>query len=373
MKLVKILARWVRGHRRTLPSARQRARYFRRAGCFRRAQAGNVLVTLLISAPPALAARTDVVVIANGDHFTGEVKSLDRARLRLKTDDAGDVYIEWNKIRHVEASAQFDVETVSGHHVMGSLRSTEQDGRLHIVGAEDSTALGFESVVRMTPLHATFWGKVDGSLDAGSTFALANHLVQLNVAVNAKYRQRKFSVGTDLNTTLVHQDSVTDTRRLTLGLSYARYFENRWQTQSETRLERNDQLGLELRVSADAGIARHLLQSNTTLFDAGAELSVNQEQQTDGGTVYNLEAIFLTTFSTFVYDSPKVNVDTYLRFYPSLSDWGRLRLEASAVAKREIVKDFFLGLNAVESYDNQPPKGVTNHDWNVYLSIGWTF
>ena len=31
--------------------------------------------------------------------------------------------------------------------------------------------------------------------------------------------------------------------------------------------------------------------------------------------------------------------------YPSLSDWGRLRLEASATLKREMVKDFFVGLN----------------------------
>jgi hypothetical protein len=66
-------------------------------------------------------------------------------------------------------------------------------------------------------------------------------------------------------------------------------------------------------------------------------------------------------------------VDAYLRLYPSLSTWGRLRLEASAVAKREVVKDLFVGLNGVESYDNQPPEGVTNTDWNLYLSLGWTF
>jgi len=337
--------------------------------------AGIVFAAFLdctLPAPAAPAARTDVVVIANGDHITGEVKSLDRGRLRLKTDNAGDVYIEWDKILRLDANSQFDVETVSGHHVVGSLRGTG-DGTLLVVSAPDTSSLGFQSVVRMTPLKSSFWGKLDGSLDVGSSFALANHLSQLNVSMSSIYRERRYSLGNDLNSTLVHQDSVPDTRRGTVGFSYARYFENRWQGQGDLRFERNDQLGLELRISADGGVGRYLVQSNSTLLDVGTGLSVNRERQTDGSMTDNLEGVLSTSFSTFVYDSPKVNVDSYLRLYPGLSDWGRLRLEASLNAKRELVKDLFLGLNAVESYDNQPPAGATSNDWNVYLSIGWTF
>jgi hypothetical protein len=225
----------------------------------------------------------------------------------------------------------------------------------------------------MTPLHDTFWGKVDGSVDVGSTLALANHLQQLNLAVSADYRERKFAVGTELNSTTIHQDNVPDTRRGSIGMTYSLFFDNRWQGQGAARLERNDQLGLYLRASADAGIGRFLVQNNSTLYDVGAAISVNREQQSDGTTLYNLEGVAETSFSTFVYDSPKVDVDASLRVYPSFSDWGRVRLEASAVAKRELVKDLFLGLNGVESFDNQPPAGATNTDWNLYLSVGWTF
>jgi hypothetical protein len=312
-------------------------------------------------------------VISNGDHFTGEVKSLDRGRLKLNTDNAGDIYIEWDKIRRVVSSAQFDIETVSGHHELGSLRSTEQDVKLHVIGAQDSAALDFGSVVRITPLKTTFWGKIDGSVDVGTSFALANHLSQFNTAASATYRERKYSLGMATNSTLIHQDNVPDTRRGSLGLTYARFFDNRWQAQGAVRFERNDQLGLDLRASADGGVGRFLLQSNSALLDVGAGLSGNRERRADGSSTFNLEAILTTDYSSFVYDSPKVNVDAYLRLYPSLSTWGRLRLEASAVAKREVVKDLFVGLNGVESYDNQPPEGVTNTDWNLYLSLGWTF
>ena len=68
-----------------------------------------------------------------------------------------------------------------------------------------------------------------------------------------------------------------------------------------------------------------------------------------------------------------MNVDTGVTFYPSLSDWGRVRLEANATLKREMLKDLFVGLNGVESYDNQPSEGSRSNDWNAYLSIGWSF
>jgi hypothetical protein len=333
----------------------------------------TVLVALLFCTRPALAADTDIVVFTNGDRLSGEVKSLERGQLRFKTTHAGDVYIEWDKIRRVDSISQFDVETISGQRLIGRPMGKGHDGRLYIAGAADSSGLSFDSVVRMTALKNTFWGRVDGSIDVGSSFALANHLAQLNAAVTAKYRAHKYSVGSDANSTIIHQDNVPDTQRGTIGLSYARFFGNRWQSQAAARVERNEQLGLDLRASSGVGIGRYLAQSNTTLFDAMTAISVNREQRSDGTSAYNLEGVLSTAYSKFVYDTPKANIDAWLHLYPSLSDWGRLRFEASAIAKRETVKDLFLGLNAVESYDNQPPEGVTNTDWNVYLSVGWTF
>jgi hypothetical protein len=68
-----------------------------------------------------------------------------------------------------------------------------------------------------------------------------------------------------------------------------------------------------------------------------------------------------------------VNVDAGVTLFPSLSDWGRFRLEADATLKREIVKDFFVGLNGVESYDTKPSEGAQSNDWNAYLSFGYSF
>ena len=47
--------------------------------------------------------RTDVVTLPNGDRITGEVVRLDRGRLEFKTDDAGTLYFEWDKLATVRS------------------------------------------------------------------------------------------------------------------------------------------------------------------------------------------------------------------------------------------------------------------------------
>ena len=69
-----------------------------------------VVLALVACVSPARAAKTDVVVMRNGDTLTGEVDVLERGRLRFKTDDMGTLDIEWDKVRHVTAGATFEIE-----------------------------------------------------------------------------------------------------------------------------------------------------------------------------------------------------------------------------------------------------------------------
>jgi hypothetical protein len=49
---------------------------------------------LLLAAGPALAQRTDELVLYNGNTITGEIKSLQQGKVRFKTDHADTIYIE---------------------------------------------------------------------------------------------------------------------------------------------------------------------------------------------------------------------------------------------------------------------------------------
>ena len=74
---------------------------------------------LLMAALPASAReKTDVVILSNGDHLTGEIKGMSRGKLDLLTDDAGRLSIEWDKIRTVSSTHQYEVELRTGVRIM---------------------------------------------------------------------------------------------------------------------------------------------------------------------------------------------------------------------------------------------------------------
>ena len=56
--------------------------------------------------PAAGQGKTHVVVLANGDRLTGEVSTLDRGPLRLKTDHLDTVTIEWAHVVRVTTRLQ---------------------------------------------------------------------------------------------------------------------------------------------------------------------------------------------------------------------------------------------------------------------------
>ena len=69
----------------------------------------------------AQAQRTDVVTLRNGDRITGEIITLNRGRLEFKTDDAGTLYLEWDKLASVVAARLFEIEIEDGTQYLGSL------------------------------------------------------------------------------------------------------------------------------------------------------------------------------------------------------------------------------------------------------------
>src|SRR6185369_11712926 len=98
----------------------------------------------------------DVVVLKNGDHFTGEVKQLSRGQLKLTTDDAGTLYIEWDKIAAVSTALQYEVVTTNGTRYVGVL-APASNTELKVVGNDGiETILPFLDVVSFASIKAGF-------------------------------------------------------------------------------------------------------------------------------------------------------------------------------------------------------------------------
>ena len=339
----------------------------------RLARAAVLAACMLAAAGPVMAADTDVVVLKNGDRIHGEIKGMQYGRLELSTTTMSTVYVEWDKVAGLISANFFEFELTDGSRYYGSLEPADS-GTLGVALEGQINALDVARVVRIRLIKSSFWNRIDGSISLGANYTRSSEIGQGSLSVSLRTRRPAFEFSTDFSTTITVQPDQPDQSRTAFGVSYLRLMRNRWFVPAVGKLERNTDLGLDLRSSLGGGVGRYVVQTNRSLLGAAGGLVVNRENPVDGDTTTNVEAFFSTTYEFFTYDTPKTSVDTTFALFPSLNVSGRYRTDFSLTLSREIVKDFTVGVTAYDSYDNKPPGGSSStHDFGISLNIGWTF
>jgi hypothetical protein len=321
-----------------------------------------VAIATLLSAAPALADKTDQVVLRNGDHLTGEIKGMTLGKLDFKTDDAGRPSIEWLKVVRMTSHHYFEVEANTGHKYYGELLPAPAPGEL-LVGVEGE----------VIPMDQSFWSRVSAYLDLGFTIAKANTAITLSGDGDFAYRGERLGADlnfngyfqTDSNSTLVSQYSVTLT---------GTYFFKRWRAELSAAANHNDELGLELRLSLGAVGAYPILRNGGNEIWLSAGLVGDRELYANVDPNVNLAAYAAAEWQAFRYDSPKLDSDLKVDVLPVLTDLGRVRGTVSFRIKYEVFKDFNLGVKVSYTYDTRPPDTTASHtDYLASLTIGWSY
>jgi len=337
------------------------------------ARAALLAMCLAAGARPAAAADTDLVILKNGDRLHGEIKGMQYGRLQLSTTTMSTVYVEWDKVAGLTSPRFFEFELMDGSRYYGSLEPADA-GALGVALEGQVTPLDVARVVRIRRIKSSFWDRIDGSISLGASYTRSSEIGQGSLSVSVSSRRPAFELKTDFSTTITVQPDQPDQSRTVGSVSYLKLMRNRWFVPGTGKLERNTDLGLDLRSSAGAGIGRYYVQTNRSMLGAAAGLVLNRENPVDGDSTTNVEAFFATTYEFFTYDTPKTDIDMQFSLYPSLTVSGRYRTEFSLTLSREIVKDFTIGATAYDSYDSKPPAGSSStHDFGISLTIGWTF
>jgi len=332
------------------------------------------LALLLLAPAAALAQKTDVVVMINGDRNTGEFRSYNQGYLTLKTDNQGDLKVKWNKIVSIESEKTFEIELVDGSKIYGKLAPSEPPGKLIVLSGGFERPLGFLDVVRIAPVYKSVWAGLNGSVDFGFTYTEANNYFQLNFNGEATYRSRGYQLGTELSAFASHQEGVTASERASWQVDYGLFLPKLWYLGAVVRVEHNKELGLDLRALGGLGLGRHLIQTNQTLLDVLAGVAGSHETPIDGEGRYSVEAVIAGKYSYFMYDFPKVAFGVDVTVFPSLTDSGRVRLQADARVRRDIISDFYVSISIFDTFDSRPPTaGAATNDWGPVISVGYKF
>ena len=297
---------------------------------------------LLVSCASLFAEKTDVVVLANGDKITGEIKKLERGKLEFKTDDMGTVYMDWTKITQITSKRSFDVELQSGERHIGTLPETTEARKMVVSTDEGTIILDILSVVLITPIEARFKERFKGYIDVGFSFQKANQLTNWILGTDLTYRTVKWATKAEGFSYFSKQKGVEGTTRHSLSLRLSRLMKNRWQASLLTMIQHNEELGLKLRATFGGGAGRHLVQTNQILLLMAGGAAATREQFFGSDEVhYNAELLGALSLQAFRFDDPKLDATLGLTVYPSITDFGRVRMEFNGRVRYQLFKDFY--------------------------------
>src|SRR5215471_12385225 len=149
---------------------------------------------------PALAAdKVDVVTLRNGDRITCDIKKLDRSVLTISTDPLGTVTVHWGDIATLASPRQFDLQLASGEHYLGALTAAAP-GQIDIaLDTGGSLSFSMRDIVRLAPIGASMWSRMDGGIDAGFSFTQADLETHWTLNGSATYRSPRYLLSANLS------------------------------------------------------------------------------------------------------------------------------------------------------------------------------
>jgi hypothetical protein len=336
-----------------------------------------VLALVLFVSIPAFAAfpRDDVVILENGDRFTGDVKELQRGVLRLRTDYVGNVYIQWIHIASVHAEKDYQVEMDTGERYFGELRPGGEPGKLGVVLGELTVELDHDRVVRITRIKHGFIRRLEGNIDIGVNFRKSQSDLNITASAKTLYRTRAHRTTLDFDSSLTDRVGAENIRRVVVRAGHYRFLSRRWTVWGLTSAETNDELNLDLRATLGAGGGRSVIQSNRVRLNLLGGATVNRERYVATEKSRNTgEALLGFHFDRFILGDLGNEITVDFMLLPSLTEGGRIRTEFNFSYRHEIIVDLSINFSGWHSYDSEnPTTGVAQDDYGIVTSFGWAF
>lgn len=347
---------------------------------FRRARRLTLLVlfsTVLCST--AQAAGKDVVIMNNGDHFSGDVKRLQNGLLYLDTDYvSGSIGLDWNQVKSVQSTRTFQIVLNNGHRVVGKIEKiVTENGKPEdfvIREATEEVQIPSAEVAGMDTQKPTFWRQLQGGIDLGYSFASGNRQSTVETDTSAAYRTTGWQVATSFDATISGQPGAPKTNRDDGQITFTKFLSSNSFVAILTDFLHSSQQDLNLRTTLGGGYGRYLIRAtNTNLAWLAGVVYVNESF---GGTTgkpqdQSMEAVLGLQYSLIRFNFGEF--DSQLRTFPGLTDSGRIRVTTNNSLSIKLKNNFHLAFNFWDNFDSRPPVTAKKNELGISSGIGWSF
>ncbi len=333
--------------------------------------------------PVALGSHVDFVTIDGGERLRGEIKELQRGKLKYKTRATDTIYFTWDLVAALESPRSFEVETIDGEFYFGSFVATDAPGTLRIASESWVEDIPMDRVATIKQLKESLWARLDGSLSLGLSIVTASNLNQFTGHADVAQIRRRTRSKASFDHISNRGDPENPVSRQDLIGSWERSLQNRWGVLASTTLQSNEELGLDFRALISTIGIHRFIQSSHRLLGLGGGVAVQREKFSGSDFETNVEGVIQLDYEVFSFVARDLDVTNRLVIYPSFTVSGRVRVDLNMRARRELYKDLFWDLNLNYSYDSDPQsfgdttdspdEAQRNDDLSLTMSLAWKF
>jgi len=345
----------------------------------------NIRLTLifyvLIAVPLLARPKADSLVMKNGDHFTCEIKQLDRGVLYVGLDYVdGTISIDWAKVARVESTQLFLIHTQDGTIYEGAIKTpatpAEEPVKIEIVGApQQEEVVDRRQIVEMNQASDSFWRRFSGSIDSGMIYSKGNNTAQYNLGSNLTFIRDRWSAGASYSSNLSASNRETASTRNQVNFDGLRFMPwNNWYYTSLGSFLQSSQQGINLQTSLGGGIGRYVKNTDRTRISLMGGFTW-QDTQYDSSTLYPSEkavaGMIVGNVQLFVFKKTTLVLDAGV--LPVLNQPGRVRFNTNASYSIQIIKNLWWKFTFYGNWDTRPPGNLSGTDFGSTSGISYSF
>ncbi len=318
-------------------------------------------------------AQNDSIVMQNNHYLVGEIKSMERGVLVVKTAfSKSDFRVKWAEIHAIYSESLFITSAKSKDRIFGKISSPES-GFLEIKSEKDEQFIfPLEDILFIKSVDRGFFDRISASIDLGFTLTRARNQRQFSTRSNIGYIAERWSFDASYNQLITSQDEVDDIRRGDGNLTALYFPKNTWFSLIRIEHLYNTEQFIDLRVNTLVGAGRDFFKSNAMYWRVFSGLSINNENFV-GESMDRRSTEAWIASELNIFDIGDLDLLTNIFVYPSISERNRVRVDYRLDIKYDLPMDFYIKSGVTLNYDNQPFQPSRSVDYIWQTTMGWSW
>ena len=338
--------------------------------------------TLLFGSTAAAGPKEDVLYMKNGDRMTCEIKTMDAGAVYVSLDYVdGTISVNWIRIARLESPQLFLVELDDGTILSGHISARPVEGTDSVlveVDRPDGSKLVVDKsrIAGLSRTSDTFFGRLNGNLTSGLSYAKGNNTATYNIASNVSYPRPRWSVALGFNSNFSSSTGAAASTRnqLTAVGAHMMRWNNWYYTGFASGLQSAEQQ-ISLQSNVGGGVGRYLKKTSTVRASVvGGMVYQNTNYESSVTTADSEDLLGLMLLGTLSYVRFKqTTLNLTVNAIPSLTDPGRFFFNTNASYFLKLFGTINWNLSFYGNWDTQPPAGTSGNDYGINSGLSWTF